>query len=162
MKKILLINILIFIFLYLILEVFSGNLIYKNKLSCGYLKCNFEKDYEINLYTDDKIKVKFKKNSLGFRGEEIFPDQIHTIIMGGSTTAQRYLNEEDTWIKKLENKFNSKDMKIKFVNAGIDGQSTFGHIWNLKNWIPKIKKIKPKYIIFYIGVNEYGDTRGFF
>lgn len=162
MIRILTINILVFILFYFIIEILSGNLIYKNKLSCGYLKCNFNKQYEIDLYTDKKILIEFKKNSLGFRGDEIFPDKIDIIFMGGSTTAQRYLNERDTWVSKLEQKFISKGMSVKFVNAGIDGQSSFGHIWNLKNWVPKIKKINPSYIIFYMGLNEYGNKRGFF
>ena len=162
MTKILTINSLIFIILYAVIEIFSGNLIYKKKLSCGYLKCNFDKIYEIDLYTIKKIQINFKKNSLGFRGDEVLPEEVDVIVMGGSTTAQRYLDEEKTWVSILEKKFISNDKPFKIVNAGIDGQSTFGHIWNLKNWMPKIENLSPKYIIFFIGVNEYGDTRGFF
>ena len=40
------------------------------------------------------------------------------------------------------------------VNAGIDGQSTIGHIWNFQDWFPKIENLKTKYFIFYIGLNE--------
>ena len=38
---------------------------------------------------------------------------------------------------------------INFVNAGIDGQSTIGHIWNFNNWFNKIENFKSQYILFY-------------
>jgi len=67
------------------------------------------------------------------------------------------LEAEDTWSEKLEFIINSKNPDYNFdvVNAGIDGQSTYGHLWNFENWFKKIKKFKTKYIFFYIGINEY-------
>ena len=52
--------------------------------------------------------------------------------MGGSTTDERYLNLNDTWSEQLELNFKKNNKSIDVVNAGIDGQSSFGHIWNFK------------------------------
>ena len=64
------------------------------------------------------------------------------------------MNLEDTWAEQLENIFNDNSKYIDVVNAGIDGQSSFGHIWNLREWINKIDDLKINNIIFYIGINE--------
>ena len=50
--------------------------------------------------------------------------------------------------------FEIKNKNFKIANAGIDGQSTVGHIWNFKNWLINIKDLNPKAIIFYIGIND--------
>ena len=44
---------------------------------------------------------------------------------------------------------------FKITNAGIEGQSTVGHIYNFKHWFPKLKNFSPKLYIFYIGLNDY-------
>ena len=41
-------------------------------------------------------------------------------------------------IKKLESKLNLNLNNIDVVNAGIDGQSTYGHIWNFEEWFVKL------------------------
>ena len=48
------------------------------------------------------------------------------------------------------------EIKIKILKllTRIDGQSTIGHIWNFQNWLVNIKDLKPKAIIFYIGIND--------
>lgn len=74
--------------------------------------------------------------------------------MGGSTTNEIFLDEKDTWTEKLENQFNLDGFDVDIVNAGVDGQSTLGHIYNFENWFFEIKDLKPKFIIFYIGINE--------
>ena len=45
--------------------------------------------------------------------------------------------------------FEIKNKNFKIANAGIDGQSTVGHIWNFKNWLINIKDLNPKAIIFF-------------
>ena len=36
----------------------------------------------------------------------------------------------------------------------IEGQTTRGHLHNLLHWFPKIPNFKPKYYIYYIGIND--------
>ncbi len=154
--KILSINILILFLIILILELIMGNKIYSEKLNCGYLLCSAEHSYKNNLY-DGKDYITYKKDKYGFRGLRKKVNEIDILTIGGSTTDERYLETEDTWSEQLEYiiNYNFQNLDYDVVNAGIDGQSTYGHIWNFKNWFPKIRNFKPNYIFFYIGLNEY-------
>lgn len=151
--KIILINsILIFIF-YVLIEILSGDLILKKK-KCSYILCNANYNYTTDLYTEKKIDITYIKDESGFRGRTKSLDKIDILVIGGSTTDERYLNISDTWSEKLEKLFFNESVNIDVVNAGIDGQSTFGHIWNFENWFTKIENLKVRYVIFYIGINE--------
>ena len=152
MKKILLINLTLFIILYIILEILTGSLIYSHKLDCHYLRCDRTVIYKNNL-TDNK-KVIYQRDEYGFRGPQNTLDKIDLLIVGGSTTAQRFINLNDTWPKLIEKKFKEIGKNINVVNAGKGGQSTVGHIWNFSNWFNKIENFKTKYIIFFIGIND--------
>ena len=154
--KILTINILILLSIISTLELITGNKIYSEKLNCGYLLCSADRSYKNNLY-EGKDYINYKKDKYGFRGLRKTVDKIDILTIGGSTTDERYLETNDTWSEQLELIINNNYPNLDFevVNAGIDGQSTYGHIWNFKNWFPKIPEFKTKYIIFYIGINEY-------
>src|SRR5262249_8254110 len=54
----------------------------------------------------------------------------------------------------------TKGRKLSIANAGVDGQSTIGHLWNFKYWFPKLST-QPKAYLFYIGINDnwrYDDS----
>ena len=156
MKKIILINILLFFFLYIILEILTGSLIYKNKLDCHYLHCNRTYVWK-NAFTDnDKVIQKIDK--YGFRGLRKNIDKIDLLAVGGSTTNQQFINLEDTWPELLEKKFEEIGKNIDVVNAGKGGQSTIGHIWNFDNWFGKIENFRTRYIIFYVGINDVREN----
>ena len=162
--KIFIINFLIFSSIILILELIMGNKIYSEKLNCGYLLCSADHSYKNNLYEGKKY-ISYKKDNYGFRGLRKNVDEIDILTIGGSTTDERYLEVEDTWSEQLESIINNNfpNLDVDVVNAGIDGQSTYGHIWNFKNWFPKIENFKTKYIFFYIGLNEYfSDEKSFY
>ena len=154
--KIFSINILIFLILILSLEIILGYLINKkSNLDCHYLLCDRTFKYETDLHnTINDYEIIYSRDSFGFRDRHKSFDEIDILVVGGSTTDERYLNDEDTWTnllqKKLSDYFN-KDIDV--VNSGIDGQSTFGHIWNFENWYNKLYNFSPKYN-FYIGINE--------
>lgn len=147
-------NLLCIFFILIIFEIFSGDYFYKKRLKCSYILCNASYNYSTDLYTNDKIKINYNKDQYGFRGRTNKIDNIDILTIGGSTTDERYLNLENTWSEKLEKLFLNDFINIDIVNAGIDGQSTYGHIWNFENWFSKIKNLQFKYIIFYIGINE--------
>ena len=155
MKKIIFYNFVIFITLYILAEVLSGSLIFKKKLNCSYLMCN--KTYNFVTPFDfykDKKEVIYSRDKYGFRGRFKDFDKIDILTVGGSTTDERFLKLSDTWSEKLESKLNLNLNNIDVVNAGIDGQSTYGHIWNFEEWFAKLDNFKPKYSLFYIGINE--------
>ncbi len=152
--KILSINLIILICLLIPAEIILGNKIYSNKLNCNYLLCSANHFYKNTLYKGKDI-INYKKDKYGFRGLRKNIYEIDILTVGGSTTDERYLEEKDTWSEKLEDKINNYfDLDIDVVNAGIDGQSTIGHIWNFTNWFNRLDNFKPKYIFFYIGLNE--------
>jgi hypothetical protein len=106
----------------------------------------------INPKLDSVIIV--TRNALGFRGPDTpanFAAQLSIIAVGGSTTECHFLSDHKDWPylvgKKLENNFTNVWMN----NAGIDGQSTFGHQLLLNDYI---KQIRPKIVLFLTGVND--------
>tara|TARA_B110000858_G_C17739673_1_gene444314 strand:+ start:86 stop:1093 length:1008 start_codon:yes stop_codon:yes gene_type:complete len=153
MRKIITYNLIFFISLYFLLEIFTGNLIYPKKLDCVYLSC--DRTFFYNFSTPNgKIRNFYKKDEWGFRGREKNIDKIDILAVGGSTTNQKFIPLEKTWTEQLEDLYKTNNKKIDIVNAGIDGQSTVGHIWNFENWFFKINSLKAKYIFFYVGINE--------
>ena len=58
-------------------------------------------------------------------------------MIGGSTADERYKPEELTIFGLLNQKFLDNSFDLKIINAGIEGQSTLGHIYNFENWFPK-------------------------
>ncbi len=155
-SKVIFINFFIIFIFYLIIEMFSGDLIYKRDIKCSYVLCDAKYSYSTTLYSKDKIQIEYNKDNFGLRGRKNKINEIDILTVGGSTTDERYINLENTWAEKLENLFIKKGVYIDVVNAGIDGQSTYGHIWNFENWFNKIENFKTKYVLFYIGTNEKG------
>jgi lysophospholipase L1-like esterase len=118
------------------------------------------RQYVINNNTIDKLDetIIHKKNSIGFRGKEPprdFQDYLTIITIGGSTTECFNQSEGKTWTdilgKFLERKFD----KLWINNAGLDGNSTFGHIILMQDYIVNMK---PRIVLFMVGLNDEGAT----
>tara|TARA_B110000003_G_C16602870_1_gene516339 strand:- start:104 stop:1051 length:948 start_codon:yes stop_codon:yes gene_type:complete len=117
--------------------------------------CGQTLKYEVNFLENKDYKLIYKRDEYGFRDRHKELNDIDVLVLGGSTTDQRWIKDEDTWTNQLEERlkiYHKKDIDV--VNSGIDGQSTFGHIWNFNNWYNKLSSFSPKYIIFYIGIND--------
>jgi lysophospholipase L1-like esterase len=100
--------------------------------------------------------VKIRRNSLGFKGEEPPPDfagRLTILTVGGSTTEGVGLNDDKTWPLVLESKLKRNFGKLWLNNAGLSGHSTFGHLILMHDYV---SKIKPKVVIFLIGLNDLG------
>jgi hypothetical protein len=110
-----------------------------------------------NIYGKDLPEAVYTRDKNGLRGSCSQPSSIDILTLGGSTTDQRYIPDgktyQDILQKLLSDKF-SKDICIS--NAGVDGHSTFGHIASFQTWFPLIENLKPKYFLFYVGVNDAG------
>ena len=123
------------------------------------------KKYQID---NDKInkldkKIIHSKNRLGFRGEDPpihFENYLTILTVGGSTTECYYLSDNNTWTDILGNIIKKDFNKLWINNAGLDGCSTFGHIVLLEDYVVKLK---PKIIIFLLGINDvgYGDYNSY-
>ncbi len=103
---------------------------------------------------DEEIKI--HHNSIGFRGPEKpknYPECLSIITMGGSTTHCMYITEGKTWPDLLAGNLSKEFNNVWLNNAGINGQSSFGHLLMLSDYVlPQ----KPKVIIFMTGVNDMG------
>jgi len=98
--------------------------------------------------------IEYYRDSNGFRGSYTDPSKIDILTIGGSTTAQVYIPDGETWQDVLSRYFRESGNQVTVVNAGIAGQTTIGHLRNFDWWFPNIPVLKPKYILYYIGINE--------
>ncbi len=152
--KVILYNFLFFLISIILIEIFFGYWFDKNNFG-PYMREHRMKKNEYSLKEDNKIyNYTYTRNYYGFRGEEIEPQDINAIIIGGSTTDERYKPENFTITGYLNKKISQKNLNIKIINAGIEGQSTEGHLNNFRVWFPKLVNFNPKHIIFYIGIND--------
>lgn len=96
--------------------------------------------------------ITHKKNSLGFRGEEPGDsNDIKILCMGGSTTECFYLNDGKDWPNLLGSKLKKSVPNLWLNNAGMDGQSSFGNLQMLKQYV---LDLHPDYIILMCGLND--------
>ena len=96
------------------------------------------------------------KNSLGFRGPDPprdFAERLTIVTIGGSTTECVNLTDGKTWTDELARRLDPAFPGLWVNNAGIDGQSTFGHLILLRS---VISRLRPKVAIFLIGANDVG------
>jgi lysophospholipase L1-like esterase len=94
------------------------------------------------------------KNALGFRGENLPADTsklFKIITVGGSTTECYFVSDESTWAYVLGQKLKKDIPNLWLNNAGLNGQSTFGHQLLMNKYIAKLK---PDVVIFLFGVND--------
>ena len=111
--------------------------------------------YDARLLYDSKqeVPIIYSRDENGYRSKEINSQKKIILTIGGSTTDQQYITEGETWQDYLDDAL----PKFDFVNGGIDGQSTYGHIAAIKSWhSTALKQSSVKHILFYIGIN---DTR---
>jgi hypothetical protein len=82
---------------------------------------------------------------------------IDVITVGGSTTDQRYITEGETWQDSIATYFHRNGRQLSIANAGMDGQSTIGNLWDFEYWFPKLSS-QPKVYLFQIGGNDIYRT----
>ena len=153
--KIIFINFLVFLSSIFMIEVFFGNWFSEHNFGPYMREHRLKKTPVALSYNDIQYNYIYKRNYHGFRGEEIDPSEIEAVIIGGSTTDERYKPYEFTITANLNSLLKKNGYNFKITNAGIEGQSTAGHIYNFQHWFPKLKNFSPKLYIFYIGVNDF-------
>ena len=103
----------------------------------------------------DKVVVQ-QRNSLGFRGPEPpadFSRDLTIVTVGGSTTECFDLAENKTWPHDLGVNLQRHFNHLWLNNAGLSGNSTFGHYILMQDYLVKLK---PKVVIFLVGINDLG------
>ncbi|MDA0990795.1 MAG: SGNH/GDSL hydrolase family protein [Verrucomicrobia bacterium] len=113
-----------------------------------------------DLYPDDDDTITYTRDAYGLRGFFDDPAEIDVLTVGGSTTDQRYITDGKTWQDILEQRFQADGRRVVVANAGLDGQSTYGHIKNFDWWFPNIPGLQPHTVLFYIGINDFYKDPG--
>lgn len=98
--------------------------------------------------------ARYTRDEWGLRGSYQTPHDIDVLTVGGSTTDQRYIDDALTWQSIAQRELASNGLSVMFANAGVDGQSTTGHIFDFEYWFPMVPGLKPSSVVLYIGVND--------
>jgi len=94
------------------------------------------------------------KNALGFRGPDPprdFARRLTLVTIGGSTTECLFLSDGKTWTDVLARRLARSWPDSWVNNAGLDGQSSYGHLILLRDFIVSLR---PKVAVFLMGVND--------
>lgn len=106
------------------------------------------------LYETSKAVGTYTRDRWGLRGDAKNPATVDVLTVGGSTTDQRYLDDTDTWQAVAQRVLAAEGQPVQIANAGVDGQSTVGHVFNFRFWFPLLPDLKPKVVLFYVGIND--------
>ena len=152
--KIIVFNFLVFFFAFFFIEIIFGGWFKKDNLGPYFREHRMKKvPYSMN-YEGKIYEYIYLRNYNGFIGEEINLEDIHSVFIGGSTADERWKPRYLSILEQINKNFKEDSIEIKIINAGIEGQTTIGYIANFKYWIPRLKNFKPKYFIFYTGIND--------
>lgn len=152
--KILAANVAILLIGFVVVELCFGNWLSGGNFGELHIPKAVHKEFALNGLYPGPDTVTYKRDSLGFRGLYPSPSEIDILTFGGSTTDQSYITEGSTWQDIMVDKLTGNGFKVNVVNAGIDGQSTYGHLKNFDWWFPTIDGFRPKCMLFYVGIND--------
>jgi len=148
--KIITINLIILFFGLIFIELFFGSWFKENNFSNLLIHKKQTNLIDNFPYPSNNLGL-FTKDNNGFRANKYKLDEIEILIIGGSTTEERDVDDNLIWTKIFEkNIFANK----KTLNAGIGGQTSYGHKKMYDMWFSKLPQLKPKYIIIYLGIND--------
>lgn len=155
LSKILMVNLVLMGVGVLIIELIFGGWIRSNEINRLNLLLDITRRVQVSeLYpSEDEVAV-YRRDEFGLRGAYKSPRTIDILTIGGSTTDQRYITEGKTWQDVMAREFESEGKGVTVVNAGVDGQSTYGHLKNFELWWPLIPDLQADYMLFYIGIND--------
>ena len=152
--KTILYNLIIFFLLLVLSEIVFGYWFTKDNFGIHMRKERNKNWYTVSKINNTEYKFYYKRNFYGFRGEEFNPKEVKIIWNGGSTSVQRFTPEKLTVVGQLNKKFRSDGINIKIYNAGRDGKSLRGIIYDFNHWFSKIKNFYPEFVILFLGINE--------
>lgn len=97
----------------------------------------------------------YRRDRWGFRGAVADPAHVTILTIGGSTTNQLYLPEDKTWQQVMQAQFHAQGRtEVVVANAGIDGQTSVGHLQALRDWFPHVPGLRPRFVLAYVGIND--------
>jgi hypothetical protein len=143
-----------------VLEIAFGNWFSPNRMNRLNIPRGVVRVTDVSaLYPSAESLARYTRDERGFRGAYRSLDSIDFLTIGGSATDQRYVADGRTWQDVLAETFVRHGRSVSVVNAGVDGQSTYGHIKNFEWWFPFLPGLKVRYFVFYVGLNDlYKDA----
>lgn len=171
--RLLYVNIILFFIGIIFLELIFGDWL-NNNLNHLMLIRNSDWVFRIeddHPYPYDKKNIYYSRDQWGLRGESFKnPSEVKMLTVGGSTTDQRYITEGETWQDVMATTLKDRGIDFPVANAGIDGHSTFGHIFALEAWLNQIEGLEPEFIGLQVGIadllreeaNEYDMNLGYY
>lgn len=99
-------------------------------------------------------RIRYTRDEWGLRASYGSPRDVELVTVGGSTTDQKYVDDSETWQAFMERELARLGRPMTIANAGVDGQSTVGHLFTLRNWLPLVPGLRPRYVLFYLGIND--------
>ena len=121
LTKIIFVNFLVFLISILIIEIFFGNWFSDYSFGPYMREHRMKKNPIVYSFNGIQHNYIYKRNYHGFRGEEIDPSQIEAVIIGGSTTDERYKPHELTITSNLNFLLKKNGYNFEITNAGIEG-----------------------------------------
>jgi lysophospholipase L1-like esterase len=115
---------------------------------------NAEYKNDVRALYPARTPVVYRRDQWGLRGNFSDSGQINIVTIGGSTTDQRLIAEGATWQDRLAQRLAEMGHSAVIANAGIDGQSTVGHIVALQGWLFRIPRLHPRLVLIYAGIND--------
>jgi len=153
--RILTVNLVFIGALLLVLELVFGDWFHEpNRVDRLNLVRDCHKHYDASYLYEGANKIVYTRDKWGLRGKYHSLDDIDIITLGGSATDQRYIADGLTWQDVIAREFAAEGRNVSVVNAGVDGQSTYGHIKDFDWWFPTLPKFKPRYVLFYVAGND--------
>jgi hypothetical protein len=137
-----------------ILEVSFGNWFRPNRMN----RLNLVRDQTLHydpthLYAAPGPTT-YVRDPWGLRGDFETPADIDILTLGGSATDQRFITEGQTWQDVMQRSLGEMGKNVTVANAGVDGQSAYGHIKNFDWWFPFVPGLHPGYVLVYVGSND--------
>jgi len=154
--EVLSINLAVLLIGALIAELAFGNWIFGPDYRALNIPRNTERVFNVeNLYKGGG-DVRYTRDEHGFRGPYDDVAAIDILTLGGSTTNQLYVDDNKTWQAVMRRLFADNGAPLAIVNAGVDGQSTRGHIAVFDRWFPQVDDLKSRYVLVYAAINDIG------
>ncbi len=105
-------------------------------------------DYALTIYDESGVlpgppkTTRFTTNSLGLRGRDPDPsDTFRLAVVGNSTTACFFLDDEDAWPQRLEERLNQRSGGYWIANLGLRGATTRHFTLMCERVLPAIEGI---------------------
>lgn len=137
-----------------IVELAFGGWFGANKATLVIAK-NVTRTFDVSgLYKSANPVIEYRRDKYGLRGAYPSPAEIDILAIGGSTTNEIFMAQENTWTGRLGDLLSGSGRRVHVVNAGVDGQSTVGLLRDFELWFPTIPALKPKYVLAYVGINS--------